>query len=97
MNWEQKLEALNALTPHSLIMRQPGDWYVSASIEIVDSDILIGSYGNGKNPEEAVNEHWAKYTKLKTEQYIAARKGSDTMYVKWNGFMWMDFSYKRNK
>lgn len=95
MTWEQKLQALNALTEHTLKMREPGDWYVCATTEIADNGILIGSYGNGTHPEEAVRNHWEKYINLKPHQYIVARRGSVTVYVKWNGFMWSDVSYMR--
>ena len=96
MTWEQKLDALNSLCVHSLQMRRPGDWYVSATIEIANNGILIGRYGNGKNPEEAVLDHWEKYTtKLTPDQYIVARNYDQEKYVLWNGYMWKDVSYLR--
>lgn len=97
MTWEQKLAALNALCEHTLKMRSPGDWYVCAPIEIVDKNVLIGSFGNGSHPEEAVRNHWEIYTsKLESHQYIVARKYDKSVYVRWNGFMWEDVSYLRN-
>ena len=64
LTWEQKLAALNALSECSLKMRKPGDWYVSQSVEVKQTEgdgVLVGSYG-GTTPQEAVEEHWNALT-----------------------------------
>lgn len=93
MDWEQKLQALNAVAECHLIMRKPGDWYVSQSVDVKNGSVLEGRYGNGSTPEEAVNEHWQELTELDRGQYIVGRTYLDgevtkRMAVRWNGFMW---------
>jgi hypothetical protein len=86
MTWEQKLEALNCLCEHVLIMRKPGDWYVSSNLHIHDKSVLIGEYGQGHTPQEAVEVHWDIYSNLagiKKCVYV-----SEDNYVNWNGYMW---------
>jgi hypothetical protein len=95
MTWEQKLQALQALSDVALHMRKPGDWYVNASMEIGadDSGVLVGSYGNGTTPQEAVEDHWSIYTVLlKPKEYCVICTGSQATrrHVRWNGFMWQD-------
>jgi hypothetical protein len=41
MTWEEKLQACQALCDHTLRMRFPGNWYVSAS----DLNVKEGSMG----------------------------------------------------
>lgn len=87
MTWEQKLEALNALCEHSLIMRAPGDWYVSSDLTIIDECISSWDYGNGETPEEAVEDHWDKYASVAFPMYIS--NGTGKKY-RWNKFMWKE-------
>lgn len=93
MDWEQKLQAFNALTECKLIMRKPGDWYVSQQVDVKQGSCLSGIYGNGKTPQAAVEDHWQRLTSLPKDQYIVAREywDGDTckrLAVRWNGFMW---------
>lgn len=91
MNWEEKLQALNALSECKLIMRKPGDWYVSQAVEVKDGGILRGEYGNGTGPAEAVIDHWQRLTDLKSGLYLVGRTfgtSSQRLAVRWNGFMW---------
>jgi hypothetical protein len=94
MNWEQKLQALNALVECSLKMRHPGDWYVSQSIDIKCDHILKSICGNGETPVEAINDHWQQATiDIEVGEYLIARSYWDgnvsrRMAVRWNGFMW---------
>lgn len=94
MHWEVKLKALNALSECSLKMRGPGDWYVSQNVEIKDKHVLKGDYGNGLDPESAVEDHWKRLTEdLQPHEYLVAREYWDgsvckRMAVRWNGFMW---------
>lgn len=89
MTWEQKFAACMALSPATLHMRKPGDWYVSQNVEIKNGIMLMGEYGNGRTPEEAVSEHFAKLTNLQSNQYLVVNAYSDDrIAVRWNGFMW---------
>ena len=92
MDWEQKLDALNALCGHQLIMRKPGNWYVEANKEAKDGSILRGAYGNGATPQEAVEDDWRQYVEeLSIDQYIVIHAGRNTRReVRWNGYMWVD-------
>ena len=92
MNYEEKLEALNALAECSLKMRKPGDWYVSQSVEVKNGGMLEGRYGNGETPELAIHNHWSELTELlKAGEYLVIKAyGDNRKAVKWNGFMWQD-------
>lgn len=86
MTWEEKLAALQSLTETSLRMRKPGDWYVDAYglREIGGNGILDSAYGNGKTPQEAVENDWLKMTSLASDLYIRV-KGKN---YRWMGYMW---------
>ena len=92
MNWQEKLQALNAVAECKILMRKPDDWYVGQSVEISsdDSSVLTGLYGNGATPQEAIENHWDVMTvQLKPEQYVVVNAMSDRRkHVRWNGFMW---------
>ncbi len=93
MNWEQKLWALDALAGAGrLIMRQPGDWCSSHSVEIKQRSTLTGGAGNGPTPQEAIEDEWANLTeRLGSDQYLVLRAPcDDRRAVRWNGFMWAD-------
>lgn len=94
MTWEQKLSALQAIAECYLRMRKPGDWYVSHKVSIGGDGFLRTEYGNGKTPEEAVNNHWDTYAvNLPIDRCVVARVNSeDEKRVRWNGFMWEDFA-----
>jgi hypothetical protein len=93
MTWEQKLDALNALAECSLLMRKPGNWYVSQRTELKDECFLVGTYGNGASPEEAVLDHWRVLVdEVPLGQYIVAHSGTERRKaVLWNGYMWRDY------
>ena len=99
MDWQQKAEALASLTELSIKFRERENrigsaepWYVSQKIDIKDGGCLVGSYGNGNTPQEAIEDHWEVLTtKLNRDQYIVVRGLSDERKaVRWNGFMWAD-------
>jgi hypothetical protein len=92
MTWEQKLAALQALCDTSLRMRKPGDWYVSATGRGIGGDGLSrGAYGNGKTPQEAVEDDWRQIVEhLPSDRYVIARSYSIEKRVRWNGFMWSE-------
>ena len=99
MTWEQKLAALNAITQHSLIMRKPGDWYVSSSMNIGGRGVLVGVFGNGATPDEAVDDHWRQFVDEidKEGDYIVVDDSAFPKCVRWNGFMWADCSHLRDR
>lgn len=89
MTYEQKLSALQAIAECQLCMRKPGDWYVSHRAEIKNGSMLEGRYGNGKTPEEAVENHWMKLTTLKPDERVVTNAMNDRRReLVWNGFMW---------
>lgn len=89
MDWQQKLAALNALSECSLKMRKPGDWYVSQRVTVKRGSVLVGEYGNGVTPEEAVNDHWNQLAEdLPRGEYLVADLSGSRKAVRWNGFMW---------
>lgn len=89
MTWEEKLNALQHLASHFLKMRRPGDWYIHASLGIKKDCLLCCEYGQGKTPQEAVDNHWDIYTNLGEGQTIVvdSYKASRKEYV-WDNFMW---------
>lgn len=92
MNWEQTVQALQALAEVSLRMRKPGDWYVNARIEVKSGSMLVGGAGTGRTPEQAVLAEWNRLvTDLKDGEYLVINAGNEERRaVRWNGFMWQD-------
>lgn len=96
MNWEQKLQAMKALCGDfsvCLMMRCPGNWYVSArGRECYDGVILRGNYGNGRTPAEAVENDWRECVEeLPSDQCLMINyKQPNQRKVRWNGYMWAD-------
>lgn len=90
MNWEQMFAAINALAPASLMMRKPGDWYVShIGVEVKRGRILGGVSGNGQTPEAAVLDHWAQLLNIEPLHYLVVNAmGPKRTAARWNGFMW---------
>lgn len=94
--WEQKLDALAALGRDiALKMRKPGDWYVEhVGVEMKespDAGVLIGAYGNGATPEEAVEDHWRQLALCESPAMIVVNAYSgNRRHVRWNGYMWQD-------
>jgi hypothetical protein len=71
--------------------RKPGDWYVNQDVEVKDGGILIGTYGNGATPEEAIEDHWRVLTEIPRGHYLVVRAFDNLRRaVRWNGFMWED-------
>ena len=92
LSWEEKLSALQNLCECHLVMRKPGDWYVSAHMEIKDECVLVGSYGNGKTPQEAVEDHWRIYTTEATplKPIVTNAMNDRRKHWFWGGFMWIE-------
>lgn len=98
MNWQQKAEALNALSEISLKIRHAGDWYVNQSVEVGgdDSAVVVGTYGNGTTPEVAIEDHWKRLCdELPSNQYLVIGRANERRHVRWNGFMWIDLPMKK--
>jgi hypothetical protein len=97
MNWEQKLHALNSLAECKLIMRKPGDWYVSQRTEVKrESDsVLTGKFGNGPTPQAAVDNHWQELTGNLDEFIVLEAYAGCRRHVQWNGFMWIDLPIRK--
>lgn len=95
MTWEEKLSACCSIADTSLSMRKPGDWYVSSGMEVIERGhrgVLVGSYGNGKTPEEAVENHWKKLVENpEVECIVVHAMRDDRRELIWNGFMWQDY------
>jgi hypothetical protein len=93
MTWEEKLQAIRSLDSEVLLrMYRPGDWGVFTDVEIGEGGMLVGAYGKGTNPEEAVLDLWnVLVTDLKAGAVVVIRAYSpNRREVRWNGFMWED-------
>lgn len=101
LTWEQKLFALNALgVEHHLVMRWPGDWFVLANVSIGGDGVSLKSIcGNGIGPQSAVEDHWDQAAKElpETEYLVIMRENANTIWRRWNGFMWEDATQLRNR
>ncbi len=85
LTYEQKLAALKAISDVCLRMRDPGNWYVDArERECREGSALVGKYGNGATPQEAVNDDWEQISNHPKVVIGGERT------VRWNGFMWQD-------
>jgi hypothetical protein len=95
LTYEQKLAAINALGQAHVMMRKPGDWYVSqAGVEIKSGGLLKNVSGNGVNPGNAIENHWDKLTTLEDNEVVTLNAMRDSRrYVRWNGFMWVDVPF----
>lgn len=90
MTWEQKFEALKAFggSYARIEMRRPGDWYCAPGGELAGDGMLRGEYGNGRTPEEAVNNCWACIERTPLDRYW--RSSSSNKNFRWNGYMWQE-------
>lgn len=94
LSWEQKLDALNALSRCELCMRSPGDWYVTSGFGINEGHVIAGGAGNGNSPQAAVEAHWEKYGKATYDKPVAIFDHDTKAYRSywWNGYMWREVS-----
>lgn len=92
MTWEQKFAALQSIADTSLRMRKPGDWYVSATGRGIAGDgFVLGAYGNGKTPEEAIEDDFRQLAEfLPSDRYVVVERGGERRQFRWTGFMWAD-------
>ena len=89
MTWEQKFQALQSIADICLHMRKPGDWYVSMKAEIHEAFFLVSSYGKGTTPQEAIEDHWRKFSNLPYDNYVVVKAGTpERKALRWNNFMW---------
>ena len=78
LTWEEKLEIIQSIEGMFsfntfLAMRKPGNWYVQSRTHIYteNSPMIHGNYGNGKTPQEAVENHFKIYVEdIKDNQYV---------------------------
>lgn len=98
LSWQQKAAALNALAEIQIKTRPDGSWYVRQGVEVKRRGVLIGAYGNGDTPQEAINDHWQQLVgDLTTEQYlVVGAYGEKRLAVRWNGFMWARVEEQNN-
>lgn len=89
MTWEQKIQALQAISEVSLHMRHPGNWSVGLYGVSIGGDGFLTSIGpvSGKTPEDAVEQFWTAATILK-KPHLYLSKGARKF--RWNSFMWAD-------
>lgn len=99
MDFQQKAEALAALTALSIKFRErehriggSEPWYVSQKVDVKEGSCLLGTYGNGNTPEEAIEDHWKVLVlDLPRDEYLIVNSGLENRRaVRWNGFMWAD-------
>ena len=96
MSYQEKAGALNALSPIAINCRGPNNWYVSQSVEVADGRFLVGEYGNGRTPQDAVEDHWRVLVEdLKPDKYLVVGASTDKRRAaRWNGFMWATVTEK---
>lgn len=95
MTWEEKFAALQALGPSRevcLMMREPGNWHVSASLSTHDDMFERGVTVSEPTPEAAVNAYWRRLVDdLPTNEVVGVYRGSDGYkFYRWMGFMWRE-------
>ena len=89
MTWQEILLAMQELGECRLMMREPGDWYVSQHVEIKSGVCLESRYGDSDSPMNAVLDHWTKLTVLKPGEYVVVNGGNEKREAfEWKGFMW---------
>jgi hypothetical protein len=95
LSWEQKLQALQFLAEYpdnaNVRMRKPGDWYCSVSgVEVKQKHCLVGQYGNGTTPQEAVENCFLVLTSITNDEVLVrnAMNAEKRTYFRWIGFMW---------
>lgn len=96
MDWQQKAAALNSLSQIELHIRKAGDWYVSQRVETGGNGMLLSDYGNGKTPEEAIEDHWRKIvTELPPDRYLVTNAmGNTRKHWRWNECIWKELYQK---
>ena len=95
MTWEEMFAALqniNAFGRVSLMMRKPGDWYVSDGMEAGGNGFLEGGVTAGKTPEGAVRERWAWATRHKKGLWFTVDGGRTA--VIWYDTHWVNVDHR---
>lgn len=90
---DQKFEILQQISDLSLKMRSPGSWYVDCPKRYIGGDgFLRGAFGNGKTPQEAIENDFSQIvTYLPNDRYIVIDDsvGKRKNY-KFNGYIWKE-------
>ena len=101
MEWQDKWRALISLTgttaDNYVGTDINGQWYVHLSgVEIADGAFLCSRTGRGDTPQLAIEKTWDDLAYLKSTEWIVVRANSDQRRcLRWNGFMWEDYSPPR--
>ena len=92
MDYQQKLEALNAIGHATVHMRNLSNWYCSISgAEIKRGSILSSPTSASLTPEAAIEAAWEAYTNLPPDQYIVLNAMKETRCgYRWNGYRWAE-------
>jgi hypothetical protein len=94
--WEDRLGAMKVLGDVTLHMRKPGDWYASHSnVGISNGAIVSSGAGNGRTPEEAVNDLWRGLTQISDGEWIAVGHGDNRINAVWDGDAWKTWKPQR--
>lgn len=96
MNWEEKLETLQALFPDvHVAMRAPGFWCVAKTGEVGGDGFLSSDYGEGNTPAEAVENTWRVLVdQLPGGKWLTPDGGLSCW--RWNGYRWVDVTKTAN-
>lgn len=86
MNWQEKLAAMQSLEPDLLKIRFPGEWACSVPGEIGGDGLLESTFGQGHDPESAVNDAWGIILGLPKDRYLRVKNRN----LRWIGFMFSD-------
>jgi hypothetical protein len=93
MTWEQKLEAIQALSSSAqLVMRKSGDWYVHTGVSRGGDGLLASIYDNGSTPQEAVENTFAKLINIPSDRYLVVQDIRGRRHYRWAGFMWKELA-----
>jgi hypothetical protein len=99
MTLEEKLARLREIAHTEVLMRDNGTWYVQAygrETQRRGSGILAGTYGDGRTPEEAVENDWEQIANLPPDRYVVLDAMSPKRrHVRWGGAGWIDLPVPR--
>jgi len=90
MDYQMKALALNTLSPLTIHIRGIDDWYTTFHVEIKKGGVLEGCCGNGKGPQQSIEDLWQKCVDgLQPGEYLVIDAyGPNRKAYKWNSFLW---------
>ena len=77
------LSALCGIGECKLLMRHPGDWYLSVPLEKCEGHMLVSHTSRSNTPQEAVENAWSDLTGSGVP--LRARDGAR---YRWSGYHW---------